>query len=93
MTDKPITPHDYSPEILLNSILDRLKLRDDRALARRLNVAPCVLSRVRLHRGTISGLLLLKINEVTDIPVSELRHLMRDRRKRFRVAIEKTTMQ
>ena len=77
---------DYEPNRLLDHLVDRLDLKNDAALARLLDVAPPVISKIRHYRLAIGASLLIRMHEVSDISIGNLRILMGDRRSKFRVA-------
>ena len=77
---------DYEPNRLLYHLVDRLDLKNDAALARLLDVAPPVISKIRHYRLAIGASLLIRMHEVSDISIGNLRILMGDRRSKFRVA-------
>ena len=76
----------YDPNRLLDHLVDRLDLKNDAALARILDVAPPVISKIRHYRLAIGASLLISMHEVSDISIGNLRILMGDRRAKFRVA-------
>jgi hypothetical protein len=76
----------YDPDNLLASIIGRLKLKNDAALSRALEVAPPVISKIRHRRLPVGASLLIRMHEVTDLSISELRSLMGDRRNKFRIS-------
>jgi hypothetical protein len=76
----------YDPNRLLDHLIDVLDLKNDAALARVLEVAPPVISKIRHFRLAIGPSLLIRMHEVSDITISGLRVLMGDRRGKFRVA-------
>jgi hypothetical protein len=76
----------YDPNNLLDKVLDKLKLKNDAALARVLEVGPPVISKIRHHRLPVGASLLIRMHEVTDLSILELRKLMGDRRSKFRVS-------
>lgn len=67
---------DYDPNRVLDAILTKLKLKNDVALARALDVAPPVISKVRHNVLPIGATLLLRMHEVSDFSIRELRRLM-----------------
>lgn len=77
---------DYDPNYLLDVVSTRLQLKNDAALARTLEVAPPVLSKVRHFRLPVSGSLLIRLHEVTGLDMRELQDLMGDRRQKFRLS-------
>jgi len=78
--------HLYNPDNLLDGVISRLKLKNDAALARALEVAPPLISKIRHRRLPVGASLLIRIHEVTDLPVHELRALMGDRRQKYRIS-------
>jgi hypothetical protein len=61
-------------------------LKNDAALARALEVAPPLISKIRHRRLPVGASLLIRMHEVTDLPVHELRELMGDRRQKYRIS-------
>ncbi len=76
----------YDPDHLLASIIGKLKLKNDAALSRALEVAPPVISKIRHRRLPVGASLLIRMHEVTDLSIAELRSLMGDRRNKFRIS-------
>lgn len=75
----------YDPDNLLNTIIKKLSLKNDAALSRVLEVAPPVVSKIRHRRLPIGASLLIRMYEVSDVSIKDLRALMGDRRAKFRV--------
>lgn len=85
--DKPQTSRDgYDPNRLLDGMLERLKLKNDAALSRALEVAPPVLSKIRHRHLPVGASILLRMHEVSDLSVTELRKMLGDRRARHRIS-------
>lgn len=76
----------YDPNHLLDSLIDKLHLKNDAALSRALEVAPPVISKIRHHRLPVGASLLIRMHEVSSLTISELRALMGDRREKFRIS-------
>jgi hypothetical protein len=76
----------YDPDNLLASLIGKLHLKNDAALSRALEVAPPVISKIRHRRLPVGASLLIRMHEVTDLSIKELRHLMGDRRNKFRIS-------
>ena len=74
----------YDPNNL-DSLRDKLGLKNDAALSRLLEVAPPVISKVRHHRLPVGASLLIRMHEVSELSIKDLRILMGDRRDKFRV--------
>lgn len=75
----------YQPGSLLDAIALRLNANSDAALAKLLGIQAPLLSKVRNGSLPVSGGLLLCIHEVTGLSIVELRALMGDRRRFFRI--------
>jgi hypothetical protein len=76
----------YDPDHLLGSLIGRLHLKNDAALSRALEVAPPVISKIRHRRLPVGASLLIRMHEVTDLSIKDLRLLMGDRRNKFRIS-------
>lgn len=76
----------YNPDNLLASIIGKLNLKNDAALSRALEVAPPVISKIRHRRLPVGASLLIRMHEVTELSIQELRSLMGDRRNKFRIS-------
>lgn len=87
MTHQALAPYPtYNPNHLLDILLGKHQLKNDAALARLLEVAPPVISKIRHHRLPVGASLLLRMHETTGISVRELRDLMGDRRTKYRLS-------
>lgn len=76
----------YDPNSLLDALHADLRLKNDAALARLLEVGPPLISKIRHRRMSIGGALLIRIHEVTGKTIADLRTLMGDRRRKFRAS-------
>jgi hypothetical protein len=76
----------YDPNNLLDTLIDKLHLKNDAALSRALEVAPPVISKIRHRRLPVGASLLIRMHEVSDFSIRELRTLMGDRREKFRIS-------
>lgn len=79
--------HSYNPDNLLNALIEKLGLKNDAALARLLEVAPPILSKIRHRRLPVGAALLIRMHEVSNMPIRELRDLMGDRRQKYRISL------
>jgi hypothetical protein len=84
--ERPEESVQYNPDNLLASLISRLNLKNDAALSRALEVAPPVISKIRHRRLPVGASLLIRMHEVTDLSIQELRELMGDRRGKFRIS-------
>src|ERR1700709_2942895 len=76
----------YNPNHLLDILLGKMQLKNDAALSRMLEVAPPVISKIRHHRLPVGASLLIRMHEVSDLSIRDLRYLMGDRRDKFRIS-------
>jgi hypothetical protein len=76
----------YDPNNLLNVLLDKLRLKNDAALSRMLEVAPPVISKIRHQRLPVGASLLIRMHEVSGLSIRDLRDLMGDRRAKYRLS-------
>ena len=67
---------EYDPNRLLDAIIARLRLKNDAALSRVLEVAPPVISKIRHNTLPIGATLLLRMHEESEFSIRELRELM-----------------
>ncbi|WP_426110681.1 hypothetical protein [Massilia sp. PWRC2] len=66
----------YNPAKVLDAIIAKLKLKNDAALSRVLEVAPPVISKIRHRSLPIGATILLRMHEASAISIRELRALM-----------------
>ena len=76
----------YNPCRLLDALIEQLALKNDAALARALEVAPPMISKIRHRALPVGGAMLIRMHEVSDLSIAELRVLMGDQRKQFRIS-------
>ena len=85
MSNTLIDQETYDPNNLLDAIIENLGLKNDAALSRALEVAPPVISKIRHRRLPVGASLLIRMHEVSELSITELRALMGDQRGKFRV--------
>lgn len=76
----------YDPNNLLESLIEKLNLKNDAALSRALEVAPPLISKIRHRRLPVGASLLIRMHEVSQLSIKDLRELMGDRRNKFRIS-------
>ena len=76
----------YDPNNLLESLIEKLNLKNDAALSRALEVAPPLISKIRHRRLPVGASLLIRMHEVSELSIKDLRELMGDRRTKFRIS-------
>jgi hypothetical protein len=74
---------DYTPNHLLDTLMQKMGVRSDAALARALEVPPSTISKIRHKLVGINSVLLLAAHEKTEISIRELRALMGDTHSRY----------
>jgi transcriptional regulator with XRE-family HTH domain len=77
---------DYNPDLLLNALMDKMHLKEDAELAKRLRMDKRLLGQIRNRRLQISGSMLMQMQEATGITIAELRRILGDRRSKSRMA-------
>ena len=65
-----------NPNRLLDGVIARLKLKNDAALARALEVAPPVISKIRHLELQVGASLLIRMMDAADMTLRELRDLL-----------------
>lgn len=76
----------YDPNQLLDTLVSTLRLKNDAALSRALEVAPPVISKIRHRRLPVGASLLIRMHEVSGMSIRDLRDLMGDRRTKYRIS-------
>lgn len=76
----------YDPSNLLDALIEHLSLKNDAALARALETAPPIISKIRNGKLPVGGSMLIRMHEISRLSISELRALMGDRRSKFRIS-------
>lgn len=74
----------YDPGHLLDALIEKLQLKNDAGLSRRLGVHAPLISKMRHRRLPVGSAILIRMHEESDLTISELRALLGDRRKKFR---------
>ncbi|NEX60138.1 helix-turn-helix domain-containing protein [Noviherbaspirillum galbum] len=71
--------HRYDPggERLLNLLMEKLGITTDRALSRTLDVDTATLSRIRNRRTPVPAAMIVKMLEITDLSVHEIKAVLR----------------
>ena len=60
---------------LLDHVLKVTGIKNDAVLSRKLEIAPPVLSKIRHGQLKLGASLILKIHELTDIPVKQIKEM------------------
>jgi hypothetical protein len=75
----------YDPDRLLDTLTERLGLKNDAALAIVLGILHPVMSNIRHRRLAVGPSLLIRMHEASGLSVRELRALMGDHAESFRI--------
>ncbi|WP_426112836.1 hypothetical protein [Massilia sp. PWRC2] len=78
-------PADYDPNHFIDQLAMRLRAKNDAALCRMLGVEPPLLSKIRHRRLAVGAPLLIRVHEVTGLGIGDLRQLLGDRRRKYRI--------
>ena len=81
-----VSQEGYDPNRLLDALIQKLNLKNDAALSRALEVRPPVISKIRHRTLPVGASLLIRMHEVTEMSIRELRDLMGDRRTKYRLS-------
>lgn len=76
---------DYDPNRFIDQLAARLRAKNDAALCRMLGVEPPLVSKIRHRRLAVGAGLLIRAHEVTGMAIAELRQLLGDRRRTYRI--------
>jgi hypothetical protein len=74
---------DYSPIHFLDELKQRFNLSTDASVCRIFDISPSTISKVRHQKMSVSPEIFLKIHDMTNIPIFELRKMMLDKRRYF----------
>jgi plasmid maintenance system antidote protein VapI len=83
MTTKKSQTTKLNPNNLLDALIKKLHLKNDAALSRTLEVAPPVVSKIRHGRLPVGASMLIRMHELTELSIRELRALMGDTKEKF----------
>jgi hypothetical protein len=75
----------YDPNRLLDIVMERLGINNDRDLSHKLQLARKVVINIRNGCLPIGASMLLWMSESTGISLNELRHILGDQRRKFRL--------
>ena len=72
---RAMEPSSFVPNKLLDTLIERMNLKNDAALSRALEVAPPVISKIRHRTLPIGATILLRMHEKSDMSIKELKEL------------------
>jgi hypothetical protein len=77
--------NDYDPNRLFDTLTHRLGVSGDKALSQKLNMARSVVTGIRQKRLPFGASLIMGIHDVTGISIHELKRILGDRRRKYRI--------
>lgn len=81
-----VSQQGYDPSHLLDALIAHMRLKNDAALSRALDVAPPVISKIRHRLIPVGASMLIRMHEASGLSIHELRALMGDRRRKCRLS-------
>lgn len=75
----------YDPNHLLNTVSESLEVQNDAELASALEIPRPLLGKIRLGKQRVGATILLRMQELSGIPIRRLRAILGERRAAFRV--------
>lgn len=75
-TTNEAIPLPFNQNRLLDHVKEKLRLKNDAALARTLDVAPPVISKIRHNRLSVGAAVKIRILETTDMNIREVNYLI-----------------
>jgi hypothetical protein len=75
----------YNPNALLDHVMATMRLQSDRALAIKLNIRPRLIAMIRDGKLAISASMLMWMQQISGLSVTELRAALGDQRGRVRL--------
>ena len=73
----------YSPSDLLDKLMYLFNLKNDISFSKKFGFSASHISKLRHKKILISSNFLLRIHDISQISISELRKMMKDKRKYF----------
>lgn len=71
-------PSSFKPNKLLDTLIQRMHLKNDAELCRVLEVQPPIISKIRHRKLNVGATILLRMHEKSDIPIAELKELAQE---------------
>ena len=72
---RALEPSSFVPNKLLDTLIEKLKLKNDAELCRVLEVQPPIISKIRHRKLNVGATILLRMHEKSNIPIRELKEL------------------
>ena len=78
---RAMEPSSFVPNKLLDTLIQRLHLKNDAVLFRVLEVQPPIISQIRHRKLNVGATILLRMHEKSNIPIRELKELTTETRE------------
>jgi len=72
---RALEPSSFVPNRLLDTLIERMHLKNDAELCRVLEVQPPIISKIRRRKLNVGPTILLRMHEKSNIPIRELKEL------------------
>lgn len=72
---RALEPSSFVPNKLLDTLIQKLQLKNDAELCRVLEVQPPIISKIRHRKLAVGATILLRMHEKSDLPIKELKAL------------------
>lgn len=72
---RALEPSNFVPNKLLDTLIEKLQLKNDAELCRVLEVQPPIISKIRHRKLNVGATILLRMHEKSNIPIRELKEL------------------
>ena len=72
---RALEPSSFVPNKLLDTLIEKLHLKNDAELCRVLEVQPPIISKIRHSKLNVGATILLRMHEKSNIPIRELKEL------------------
>lgn len=72
---RALEPSTFVPNKLLDTLIEKMHLKNDAELCRVLEVQPPIISKIRHRKLNVGATILLRMHEKSNIPIRELKEL------------------
>lgn len=72
---RALEPSSFVPNRLLDTLIEKMHLKNDAELCRVLEVQPPIISKIRHRKLNVGATILLRMHEKSNIPIRELKEL------------------
>jgi len=72
---RALEPPSFVPNKLLDTLIEKMQLKNDAELCRVLEVQPPIISKIRHGKLNVGATILLRMHEKSNIPIRELKEL------------------